>query len=174
VLKGVWISCPYLKVRGLFYMCNISPITWVGLYDMWGPRLKYLHRGPWEATQRCDCLCTLLLPGTKPRMPLWGPAGLTCLVATLPLVGGDGEGLHYPLCQPTNCGWQVRKHCILTDPVLSHHTVGCSMALDRLSRWCAGLSGRVIHFGIDHPGPLWTISFVENPALVGPAYPISE
>jgi hypothetical protein len=37
------------------------------------------------------------------------------------------------------------------------------VALDRLPTWGARLSGRVIHFDIDHPGPVWTGSLVENP-----------
>jgi hypothetical protein len=36
------------------------------------------------------------------------------------------------------------------------------------------LPRRVIHFGVAYLGPLWTKSLVENPALIGRAYPMSE
>jgi hypothetical protein len=48
------------------------------------------------------------------------------------------------------------------------------VSLDHLLGWDARLSGRVILFRVDRPGPLWTGSLVENPDLVGQAYPVLE
>jgi hypothetical protein len=51
--------------------------------------------------------------------------------------------------------------------VPSHRTVEVGVALDRLSGWGARLLGRVIRFGIDRSGLLWTRFLVENPASLG-------
>jgi hypothetical protein len=47
------------------------------------------------------------------------------------------------------------------------------VVLDNLSGGMR-LPGRVICFGVDHPSPLWTESFVENTALIGRAYQMLE
>jgi hypothetical protein len=42
---------------------------------------------------------------------------------------GDMAGLRYPLHWPTNYSWQAREYDLLTDIILSCHTVEASVAL---------------------------------------------
>jgi hypothetical protein len=47
------------------------------------------------------------------------------------------------------------------------------MSFDHLSSGCEA-PGMMIHFGVDHPGPWWNGSFMENPALIGRAFPMLD
>jgi hypothetical protein len=48
------------------------------------------------------------------------------------------------------------------------------VALDYFFGWGARHPRRVIHFGVDRLGPLWTGSLMENFILIERDYPISE
>jgi hypothetical protein len=99
----LWRHCSlYSDTRG------VTLITQVRLQDMWGPRLQIS-----SLRTREGCPAFVSVPGYVygliPGLFLWCRSlDLLCLVATLPLVGGDVEGLHYRLHRPTNYNWQMR------------------------------------------------------------------
>ncbi len=51
---------------------------------------------------------------------------------------------------------------MLTSVILSRRAVEAGVALDCLPGWGVRLLGRMVHFGVDCPGPLWIGSFLET------------